>query len=64
MRHDLRHSATENKQNATFQMEITEESCQELFPSETMVYLTPDAEEGDVSVITYSGHQGAHSPFL
>lgn len=27
-------------------MEITEESCLDLFPQETIVYLTPDAEEG------------------
>lgn len=28
------------------QMEITEESCLDLFPPETLVYLTPDADEG------------------
>ncbi|TWW63416.1 tRNA methyltransferase 10 -like protein B [Takifugu flavidus] len=28
-----------------YTMEITEESCEDLFASETMVYLTPDAEE-------------------
>ena len=27
-------------------MDITEESCLDLFPTETIVYLTPDAEEG------------------
>lgn len=27
-------------------MEITQESCLDLFPSETVVYLTPDAQEG------------------
>lgn len=40
------HLAIENKQNPIFQMEITEENCQDLFPSKTMVYLSPDAEEG------------------
>ncbi len=29
-----------------FQMDITEESCLDLFPPETVIYLTPDAEEG------------------
>ncbi|XP_041821098.1 tRNA methyltransferase 10 homolog B isoform X3 [Chelmon rostratus] len=28
-----------------FQMDITEESCLDLFPPETVVYLTPDADE-------------------
>ena len=32
-------------------MEITEEKCQDLFSSETIVYLTPDAEEGSSSDI-------------
>lgn len=40
MRHDL------GRLPNLFQMEITEESCEDLFSSETMVYLTPDAEEG------------------
>lgn len=42
----FRHLAIENKQNPISQMEITEESCQDLFSTETIVYLTPDAEEG------------------
>lgn len=29
-----------------FQMEIREESCLDLFPPETVVYLTPDADNG------------------
>ncbi|XP_060887875.1 tRNA methyltransferase 10 homolog B [Labrus mixtus] len=28
-----------------YTMDITEESCQDLFPAETIIYLTPDAEE-------------------
>lgn len=31
-------------------MEITEENCQDLFPSKTIVYLSPDAEEGQIQV--------------
>lgn len=46
MRHDLGRLPDNEKGNPLFQMEITEESCEDLFSSETMVYLTPDAEEG------------------
>lgn len=44
--HNLRYLANDNKQNSIFQMEMTEESCHDLFSPETIVYLTPDAEEG------------------
>lgn len=60
----FRHLAIENYQNPIFQMEITEENCQDLFSSETIVYLTPDAEEGwsqwRFQTYIYSGHEVAH----
>lgn len=46
MRHYWRRLPNNKKENPLFQMEITKESCEDLFSSETMVYLTPDAEEG------------------
>ncbi|CAG6022027.1 unnamed protein product, partial [Menidia menidia] len=37
-----------------YTMEITEESCLDLFPPETVVYLTPDAEEVLDILLTFS----------